>query len=334
MHRVHPIHRTHLLIAVALVATAACSTVTQDLLKVPLLTTEVSVVDEAGQPVAGAVVQVVNGEQTTTDSDGHATVHFASLGVFTVRVSAADRGSATFAATMPLDRAKVRTIRLVKQQDININVAGLNSLGNLMGGMVQGFYPLMFQSLFAANCTSMEMSRYQPGEWTEWQLTTGDTDNKPVTMRKACLKRLANGDEWWQIRVPGDKPDETMVMEVLFSKEKRSIRRMRQRIGKGEAKEMPVTESWYTAPAKLTPESVEGSITRRSVQVTVPAGRFTADRLEFAAGVGEGSLHLWRAKGVPGEVVKSEVADADGQVGWATVLTAYGKGAATELGSY
>ncbi len=331
MHRVHPIHPTRLLIAVALAAAAACSSVTQDLLKIPLLTTEVSVVDEAGQPVAGAVVQVVNGEQTTTDSDGHATVHFGSLGVFTVRVSAADRGNATFAATMPLDRAKVRTIRLVKQQDININVAGL---GNLMGGMMQGFYPLMFQSLFAANGYSMEMSRYQPGEWTEWQLTTGGKDDKPVAMRKACLKRLANGNEWWQIRIPGDQPDETMVLEVLFSKEKRSIRRMRQRIGKGDAKEMPVTESWYTAPAKLTPESVEGSITHRSVKVTVPAGRFTADLLEFAAGVGEGSLHLWRAKGVPGDVVKSDVTDADGQVGWATLLTAYGKGATTELGSY
>jgi len=322
---------TRLLIALAWVATAACSSVTQDLLKIPLLSTEVSVVDEAGQPVVGAVVQVVNGEQTTTDSDGHATVRFGSLGVFTVRVSAADQGSATFAATMPLDRAKVRTIRLVKQQDININVAGL---GNLMGGMMQGFYPLMFQSLFAANGYSMEMSTYQPGEWTEWQLSTGDGDKEPVTMRKACLKRLAGGDEWWQIRIPGDKPDETMVMEVLFSKEKGSIRRMRQKTGTGEAKEMPVTESWYTAPMKLTPESVEGSITHRSEKVTVPAGSFTADRMEFAAGMSEGTLRLWRAKGVPGDVVKSEVTDADGQVGWATTLTAYGKGATTELGSY
>jgi len=326
----HRVRLTHLLIAVALVATTACST-TQELLKIPLLTTEVSVVDEAGQPVAGAVIQVVNGEQTTTDSDGHATVHFSSLGVFMVRVSAADRGSASFTATMPLDRAKVRTIRLVKQQDININVAGL---GNLMGGMMQGFYPLMFQSLFAANGYSMEMSTYQPGEWTEWQLTTGNGDEEPVAMRKACLKRLASGDEWWQIRIPGNKPDETMVMEVLFSKEKRSIRRMRQRIGTGEAKEMPVTESWYTAPMKLTPESVEGSITHRSEKVTVPAGSFTADRMEFAAGMGEGTLRLWRAKGVPGDVVKSEVTDSDGQVGWTTTLTAYGKGATTELGSY
>ncbi len=331
MSHIRSIRPTRLLLVLALVAAAACSTTTQELLKVPLLTTEVSVVDEAGKPVSGAVVQVVNGEQTTTGADGHATVHFGSLGLYTVRVSAPDRGSATFTATMPLDRAKVRTIRLVKQQDMNINV-NVTGLGSLMGGMVQGFYPILFQSLFAANGYSMEMGPYQPGEWTEWRLNPGD--GEPVVLRKAYLKRLANGNEWWQIRIPGDKPEETMVMELLFSKDKHSIRRMRQRIGTEEAKEVPVTESWYTAPTKLTPESLEGSVTRRAVKVTVAAGTFTADRLEFAAGAGQSTLRLWRARGVPGAVVKSEVVDAGGQVGWSTELTAYGKGAATELASY
>jgi hypothetical protein len=198
-----------------------------------------------------------------------------------------------------------------------------------MGGQI---YPLLFQSLFVTNGYSMEMAAYEPGQWTEWQVRTGDKD-KPMVMRKAFLTRLENGQEWWQIKLPGEKKDEGMTMEVLFSQGKDSLRRMRQKTGTEEAREVPVSEGWYSKPVQLTPESMEGAVKTRGTAVEVPAGSYQADVMEFS-NLGGGALRMWRVTKVPGGVVKTEVAEPGGRVGWRNELSATGNGAKTELASY
>lgn len=313
-----------------------CAGPTESLLKVPFLSVTVKAVDEADAPLAGARVESSNGNEATTDAQGLASLSLGTLGVNTITVTAEGRAPAVFQVTMPLDRGKTLTARLGKPVQIaapvTIGVGGaggfMGGLGALMGGQL---YPLLFQSLFVTQGYSMELSTYEPGQWTEWQVRSGD--DEPMVMRKAFLKRLENGQEWWQMKLPGKKGDEGMTMEVLFAKGKDSLRRMRQKMGSEEAREVPVAEGWYSKPTQLTPESMEGAMKERAVDVKVPAGSYKADLMEFS-NLGGGALRMWRVTQVPGGVVKSEVAEPGGQVGWRSELSATGTGATTELGSY
>jgi hypothetical protein len=151
-------------------------------------------------------------------------------------------------------------------------------------------------------------------------------------MKKAFLKRLDNGQEWWQL-VVSNEDDGDLLMEVLFSAGRQSIRRLRQQMGDGEPEEVPVSEGWYVAPMELTPESLEGAVTQRAVSVEVPAGTYRADILEFGS-LGAGLIRAWRAQGVPGGLVKSEGVDPDGDISMRNKLTGSGDGAATLLSSY
>lgn len=320
---------------------AGCAGVGSNLVDIPFLSVSVKAVDEADQPIAGAVVESSRGQQATTDGQGVASVSLGALGVSTLTVTAEGRAPAVLSVTMPTDRGKTLTARLGRAVQVEIPsssraapAAGLalgaqGLLGGLLGGQI---YPMLFQSLFATHGYSMDLGAYEPGQWTEWQMRSGDGD-RPMVMRKAFLARLENGQEWWQIRLPGEAKDEAMVMEVLFSKGRDSLRRMRQKMGDGEAREVPVAEGWYSRPTELTPESREGAVKQRGVTVKVPAGSFQADLLEFSDMAG-GAVRMWRAAGVPGGVVRSEVAEAGRTVAWQSELTGHGAGAKTELGSY
>ncbi len=72
---------------------------------------------------------------------------------------------------------------------------------------------------------------------------------------------------------------------------------------------------------------------KKGVSVTVPAGTFTCDQLEFAVG-GNLTLRMWRSTNVPGGIVKYEMADQDGNAIYTGELNSTGNGAATQLGSY
>jgi len=322
-----------------------CST--SDLLKVPFLSVTVQVVDDAEQPVPGAIVEVSNGEQFTTGADGTALLRFGGLGVHQITVLAQDRVPSTFTVSMPMDRGKTMTARLGApvSMSANINLSTNVNVGGAAGFGMAGFgnmmmaqlYPMLFQSLFSAQGYSMEMTPYPEGAWTEWKLHSGDGDGKPMATRKAYLTRNDKGQEWWQVRLDGDNAEDALTLEVLFAPEKASIRRMRQKMGNEPPQEVPVTEGWYSRPMELTPESLEGSIQARGVQVTVPAGTFTADKYQFGGMMGyagQGVLRIWRVASVPGGVVKAELTEGQENVVWTSELTAHGTGAKTDLASY
>jgi hypothetical protein len=290
-------------------------------------------VDENNKPIAGAIVQTSDDQNETTGPDGRVGLRFPAYGVFEVTVTAAERAPARLTVTMPSDRSETVTAHLGKVGtggDVSINV----NLGGLTAGisrMMTQMYPIIFQSLFSAHGYSIDLADYRPGEWTEWNFS----DNRDFngTMRKAYLKQLDNGQQWWQVVYTPEDSADKITMEVLFAKDKSSIRRMRQQYGKEAAAEVPVSEGWYAAPMKLTKESLEGAVVNHNIKVKVPAGTYTADILQFGQpGMGS-TLSIWRSTKVPGGVVKTEVDDKGGSQ-MTSELKALGKGATTQLGSY
>ena len=324
------INRRYWRMAALLLLTGMLSTSCSTLMQAKLLTVTIAVVDENDQPITGAIVESSNGQQSTTGSDGKVKLKFSSIGIHAITVIAQDRAPATLSITMPVDMGKTKTARLGKTVDmsVSLNITGNINL-NMLGITAGALYPFIFQALFTYNGYNLELAPFEPGEWTEW--ISGDEGDQSV-MHKAFLKRLANGQEWWQVSL-SDDDGEDLMMEVLFSKGRQSVRRLRQRMGDGEAEEVPVSEGWYTAPIDLTPESLEASVQQKGVSVKVPTGTYTADILEFGS-LGSGSIRMWRAKGVPGGLVKIETLDPDGDVAATSVLKATGKGAQTELDSY
>jgi hypothetical protein len=299
----------------------------------PLFKVTVKAVDEADAPVAGAIVESSNGLKATTGADGMAELKFSSLGVHMITVAAQNRAPANFSVTMPLDMNKTMTARLgkpVEARAVNVNI-NANMGGNMSGMFMTAIYPMIFQSMFTAYGYNMELVPFRQGEWTEWNYVSGG--KKEMVMRKAYLKKLDNDQEWWQVQMKGEKKADNLVFEVLFSAGRQSIRRMRQQTGEGQAAEVPVTEGWYSAPMQLTPESLEGSVTKKNVDVEVPAGKFKADLVEFAYMGSSGKVRMWRVKNIPGGVVRVEISQGS-KAEWVTELKEYGSGAKSLLSSF
>lgn len=315
----------------------ACST--SSIMDMAILNLTVKAVDENNQPVANAIVESSDGQRVTTDENGVAKLKFSAIGAHQIKVLAQDRVPAAFSVSMPLDQGKLKTARLARAVEVsasvnaNINAnINLNIGGNFSAMMMGQIYPVLFQSMFSAYGYSMDMETYKEGEWTEWLLHS--ENEEPTLLRKAFLNKLDDKKEWWSLQMKGKSPDETMIMEVLFSANRDSIRRMRQKIGEEEASEVPVSENWYTQPTQLTEESLEGSVKQSNVKVTVAAGTFKADIMEFGTVATGGKIRFWRVKDVPGGVVRTEIIDDANNVVWWNELSAHGSGAKTELGSY
>lgn len=308
----------------------SCSASVSSIANIRLFSVSVKVVDEANAPIAGAIV-ASNGQDATTDADGMAVLKFGAVGGYMINVTAQDRAPANLGVTMPLDMNKTMTARLGKPVDMSAGIRGGAAAANMSSMMMTAMYPMIFQSMFTAYGYSLEMIPYKPGEWTEWNF---DSEKNDTVMRKAFLTKQDNNQEWWQVAIDGKKKEDKMTFEVLFSAARQSIRRMRQQTGDGQPSEVPVTEGWYSAPMQLTPESMEGSVVKKGVDVQVPAGKFKADILEFNYMGAQGKLRMWRATGVPGGLVRVELSGGSKRSEWVSELKAYGNGAKTLLGSY
>ncbi len=295
-----------------------------------LFSLKVHVLGESNAPLIGAVVSCSNGETVTIDSTGIATIHFSDVGPYYISVRYQDNVVASYNVSMPSDGGKTLTANYVASAAPSGGGQGVaaGGGGNYFAMMGARFYPILFQYVFNAYGYSIDLAKYDAGQYTNWEISTNGEDK--FSTRKAYLTKLPNGQEWWQVDFK--TKDDSMLMEVLFSDKMQSIRRMRAKFGGDAPKEVPVTEGWYNSPMQLTPESIEGSVVKKGVSVTVPAGTFTCDQLEF--GVAQGiTLRLWRSTNVPGGVVKYEMAGDNGDM-YKCELTSYGSGAKTGLGSY
>lgn len=307
----------------ALFVAAGCSNPGAQLLnKVPINSVEVEVLDMNGDPLQGAQVEASNGRKTSTDANGKAKVRFGSVGIHSITVLADNYMPNNTIITMPADRGKTITAQLANQVEFT---------GISFGSM--NMYPMMFNYLFTGYGYQLELEDYAEGGWTKWRTD----DSEGAYMKKAFLKQLDNGQQWWQIIMMdgSGEEDEQYIAEVLFSEDRKSIVRLREKIGDNEAQEKPVSEGWYNEPQQLTQESVEGALSEENISVTVPANTFTADLLNF--GVASGiSMKMWRvsANEVPGAVVKYEVSEDDGENLSSMELMDFGTDAVTQLESY
>ncbi|MEX0607975.1 MAG: carboxypeptidase-like regulatory domain-containing protein [Balneolaceae bacterium] len=289
--------------------------------RVPINSLDVEVLDKEGNPIQGAQVEASNGRKTTTDANGIANVRFGSVGIHSVTVMADNYMPNNTIVTMPADRGKTITAHLTTE----VQLAGIN-FGTI------NMYPMMFNYLFTGYGYQLELEDYSEGGWTEWR-----TDESDETfLRKAFLKKLDNGQEWWQIVITDNEGDEEdkYIAEVLFSEDRASIVRLREKIGDAEAQEKPVSEGWYNEPQKLTKESIEGALVEENVSVSVPSKNFTADLLDFGVAPGI-SMKMWRVSSseVPGGIVKYETSNEDENLS-SMELTDYGHDATTVLESY
>ncbi len=324
--------KAFVLVALLAVATSGCGGCFggYNMLGIPLFSMKVEVHGPNNAALIGAVVSCSSGETVTVDSSGVAKLNFSDAGPYYISVRYQDNIIASYNVSMPSDGGKTLTANYAPA------AATTGGSGAPMGGGNNAFammgarlYPILFQYVFNAYGYSMDLNAYTPGEYTQWQITSNG--EKEYSTRKAFLTKLANGQEWWQVNfISSDK--DSMLMEVLFSDKQGSIRRMRQKFGNEAPKEVPVTEGWYTTPMHLTPESIEGSVVKKGVSVTVPAGTFTCDQLEFGVASGM-TLRLYRSAKVPGGVVKYEMINEDKDM-YSGELAAYGSGASTQLGSY
>ena len=295
--------------------------------RVPINSVQIEVLDVNGDPIQGAQVEASNGRKSSTDESGMTTIRFGTVGIHNITVLADNYMPNNLVITMPKDNGSTITARLTNEVEIGaISFTGIN-----FGTM--NMYPMMFNYLFTGYGYQLEFEDYPEGGWTEWRTD----DSGESYMRKALLKKLDNGQEWWQIILKGDFDDseERYIAEILFSEGREAIVRMREKIGENEALEKPVSEGWYNTPQKLTQESMEGALSERSVSVSVPARTFTADLLNFGVAPGI-SLRMWRvsADEIPGAIVKYEYAEEEERESSTMELVDFGTDAASLLESY
>ncbi len=295
--------------------------------QVPVNSVQVEVLDQEGNPIQGAQVESSNGRQTTTNTNGIATLRFGTLGVHNISVYADKYMPNSMVVTMPADNGSTVTARLTGDVEVSAMSFGSMNMGVNM-------YPMMFNYLFAGYGYELEVEDYPEGGWTKWQISDGEGEIGSV-MKKGFMKELENGQQWWQIVMYDEETREpNYIAEVLFAEDRQRIVRMREKLGDSEPQEKPVSEGWYSQPQKLTKESIEGATKERGVSIEVPKGTFKANLIDFGVAP-EISLKLWQAtsKNVPGGVVKSSTMEGDTIIS-SLELVDFGTDAETMLGSF
>lgn len=190
---------------------------------------------------------------------------------------------------------------------------------------------VVFSYTFSAGGLWIGEAGYQEGEYTKFEFKPREDD--PVTMERAFLKELDNGNQWW--RVGWYDQEESYVYEGLLSVQEQRLLRLRARDPEGNEGEVPVSgNTIYVEPAEVGEESIEGA-TVDSEKVTTPAGTYQTDHVVFMAMGTEGEVEWWTTDQVPGGVVKYLAREQQGgTIAWTATLMETGDDADTVLSSY
>lgn len=225
-------------------------------------------------------------------------------------------------------------------------------IGRAVGQAIVRHYSPQFMNWYASYLTRMAFSSqgysvesatrgYNPGEYTVWAVQDVGGDAPTNRMRRAFLKREDGTKEWWQVVYNDNASDDTIIMESLFTEDREQMLRMRAQFPDDQGpQEMPVQEQNYQAPTRLTRESVEGA-SQGMENVTVPAGSFRAEKIEFGSGGGARQT-WWLNDDVPGGVVRYAMSTQDSSQpedaeqmpteNYVLELQDYGDGASSQLG--
>jgi hypothetical protein len=250
-----------------------------------------------------------------------------------------------------LDLLKSKRSSIAASFGVSADVAQAGSGGGArgMGGMpavwTTDFAWIWIHSMFAMQYLSgatMFEKDYKPGEWTQWKVTSANSEDVQ-TIERAFIGRQADRGEWWRMKTvmtSGDKAD-TIIMESLFRPDStneymQQLVRMRGKFpGNAEAQEMMVPEQygmWNMTGAfgsKPTKESIDGA-TVGTESITTPAGTFRAKHVRF--GGGYGTLDWWIDDTAVGGWVKFSALDNEKKPTYTMELIGKGTGAKSELG--
>ena len=245
-----------------------------------------------------------------------------------------------------LDLLKSREKQVAESFGVSLNVAGSGGRG-MRGPAVWGadyawvYIAQLFTIQYLSGATMFEAD-YKPGEWTRWQVTTEDDDDKQ-TNERAFLGKPTDGGEWWRMKTINSSRDgaDTVSLEALFKADDpndvtQKLVRMRGKLpGNTEPQELIVPEQyamWNMAGSmgrRPTKESIEGA-TIGVETVTTPAGTFKAKHVRF--GMGGGTMDWWLDDTAVGGWVKFQMLDENKKPRYTMELVAKGTGSKSELG--
>jgi len=191
---------------------------------------------------------------------------------------------------------------------------------------------VLFSYAFAANGMWPAEATYEEGEWTRYEARTAEGEDAGFqTLERAFLTTTEDGNEWWRVRA--QQEEDTWVYEALIDPERDEVVRLRSRDPEGNVGEVPVTErTVYQSPQRLTEESIEGA-TVATDELSTPAGTFSTREVEYAGGMGGGTVTWHLSEAVPGHVVRYRTQGDQGRA-WTSTLVEYGSDATTTLDSY
>ena len=213
--------------------------------------------------------------------------------------------------------------------------AGESAAARFNPMMSQFYMQMVFAMAFSSGGYAVGQAGYRPGDFTRWTIPAEGKKKAESTMERAYLFDDRDGNPWWKVKWvidPNEPQKATLIVEALFEKGTGKLLRQRVKMPNEEqGKEIPVEEStYYQPPRQLTKQSLEGG-TIGVESVTVPAGVFPrAKHVQY--GNMDGTVDFWLADGVPGSLVKSANKGGRGDKGFEMLLTAYGRGATSELG--
>jgi hypothetical protein len=192
---------------------------------------------------------------------------------------------------------------------------------------------VMFNYAFAANGMWPAEATYEEGEWVRYEFRAGsEGDAGFQTLERAFLTTTEDGNEWWRVRAQQQEGD-AWIYEALISPDREEVVRLRSKDPEGNVGEVPVTErTVYQSPQRLTEESIDGATVGRE-NLDTPAGTFSTRKVEYAGGMGSGTVTWYLSEEVPGHVVRYRTQGGQGQT-WTSTLTDYGSDATTTLDSY
>jgi hypothetical protein len=251
-----------------------------------------------------------------------------------------------------LDLLKSRQKQLASAFGVTLNVAQSGGGRGMRGPAVWNtdyawiWISQMFAVQYLSGATMFEKD-YKPGEWTRWQVKTGDDQDEVQTVERAFIGRQADKGEWWRMKTIMTSKDgdnvtaDTIVMESLFRPDStneyvQTLVRMRGKFpGNTEAQEMMVPQQFAmwnmmgAFPYKPTKESVDGA-TVGVEDVKTPAGTFKAKHVRF--GQGGGTMDWWLDDTAVGGWVKFSALDNEKKPQYTMELIGKGTGAKSELG--
>ena len=216
-----------------------------------------------------------------------------------------------------------------------------NALGRIYTpDMAWAYVGYLWSTLYMSGATMFESS-YQPGQWTQWEITDASEPDRKMMLERALISREADKSEWWRIKTITVTPEatDTIILESLFKPLDEEglnmqVVRMRGKLpGDTEGKELMVPEyltmlSMKAFPMKPTKESVEGA-TVGTENVKVGSKSFSAKHVKF--GAGHGNMEWWLADQAPGTVVKVQFTGREDEK-WTMQMVDSGSGAKSELG--